>query len=294
MRISERNLIRVFGAISWLIVLGHVLRLFFRWEILVEGRVIPIWMSWAGIGLFGYLGYSAIGWKLFWPISLLMEEVVGWWRAYWRSEAKGKLQYIMAGTLIITAAIYYWGASLQHRSVYLDTRPYVQLKFDGPHWKDSFEMSKKEGQVEIGGALIFHNHGKVPAVNVQTSVYIATDKDSGNRAPEFYRREGSRLSAVSSLESGGEDYVSGWSSLGAAIEFYYVDVVVSYEGVDRGRKYWSRLTKTFRIVDRKGDKDIVEAAGAADWDREQRRGVPNPSAPRFPVDLKKPQAASGT
>ncbi len=286
---SPRALIRVFGFISWLIVLLHILRLFLGWRVAVNEWLAPHWISWIAIILFGCLGYVAVGWKPFWPLGLIVGEITGWWRAYWRSEAKDKLQYIMAVALIVTAMIYYWGASLQHRSVYLDTRPYIQLKFRGPDWKDSIESLKKEQQVEVSGTLLYHNQGRVPAVNVQTNIYIATDKDHGNQTAEFYRIEGNTLNTVSSLESEDTDYVSGWCSLAAAMEFYYVDVVVSYEGVDRGRKYWSRLTKTFRIVDRNGGKNVVEVLGAADWDREQRCRVPEPSPPDIHTFVKETQ-----
>ncbi len=279
------TLLRVFGFISWLIVLLHTLRLLFGWEVSVSGWLLPIWVSWVGIMLFGYLGYVAIGWKLFWPLSFIAGEVVGWWRAYRESPAKDKLQFITAVSLIVTLFITIWSALLQRRSVYLDTRPYVQLTFNGPDFYDA-DTVKENGKVKIHGTLKYHNHGKVPSVNMRTSFYISTDKDYGNRAREFYRRDSGILRTVSSLESGGEDYVDGSGLFTAAMEFYYVDVVVSYEGVDKGRRYWSRLTKTFRVVDRDGHKDMIEVRGAADWDREQPRRVPEPSLPGFRTFMK--------
>ncbi len=108
----SRSLVRVFGFLSWLVVLLHVLRLLLKWEITIEQWIVPLWISWVAIIVFGYLGYLAVGWKPFWPVSLIAASLVGWRRAYWSSEAKDKLQYIMTATLVVTALIYYWGASL--------------------------------------------------------------------------------------------------------------------------------------------------------------------------------------
>ncbi|MBI3320553.1 MAG: hypothetical protein HYZ89_08255 [Candidatus Omnitrophica bacterium] len=274
LKISQRSLVRVFGFFSWLLVLLHVLRLFFKWEIAIEQRIVPLWISWVAIIVFGYLGYVAVGWKPFWPINFIVASVVGWWRAYWRSEAKDKLQYIMTVTLIATALIYYWGASLQHRSVYLDTRPYIQLTLNSPQWDNPME-----GKVELTCSVSYRNTGKVPAVNIETEAYVSSDKDGESRGSKFYRRDVGAQSTVSSLGSNQEDWASSKVVLSAAMTKYYVDIVVSYEGVDRGEKYWSHLTKTFRMEDR--NHMFVEEGASVDWDRGQSRRPPKPAASDF-------------
>lgn len=274
MRTSGRRLLRVFGFLSWLLVLLHTIRLIFKWEVTVEQWILPAWISWIAIIVFGYLGYLAIGMKLFWPVSLIVGTLVGWRRAYWASQAKDKLQYIMTATLIATAGIYYWGASLQHRAVYLDTRPYIQLTLNSPRWDNPIE-----GKVELTCSLTYCNTGKVPAVNIETQAYVSSDKDGENRASKFYRRDVGAWSTVSSLGSNQEDYGNSEVVLPASMKKYYVDIVVLYEGVDRGKKYWSRLTKVFQLEDR--NHVFVEEHATVDWDRGEFRKPPQPTALDF-------------
>lgn len=136
-----------------------------------------------------------------------------------------------------------------------------------------------EGKVELTCSVSYRNTGKVPAVDIETQAYLSSDKAGENRGSRFYRRDVGAQSTVSSLGSNQEDYASSKVILPAAMTKYYVDIVVSYEGVDRGKKYWSRLTRTFRMEDR--NHMFVEEDAAVDWDRGQVRRPPKPSAPNF-------------
>ena len=73
-------------------------------------------------------------------------------------------------------------ASLQNRSVDLDTRPYLSIQLANLTWNttptDTF----------IGPDVVYKNVGKVPATNITTAFYIATDKDGGNRGVLLQRR----------------------------------------------------------------------------------------------------------
>jgi hypothetical protein len=44
-------------AVFLLIALGHALRLFFGWHVTVENVVVPVWISWIGLAIAGYLAY---------------------------------------------------------------------------------------------------------------------------------------------------------------------------------------------------------------------------------------------
>ena len=50
---------RVSGAVFSLVALLHLLRLIFRWEAVIGGWTVPMWVSWVGIALAGALAYAA-------------------------------------------------------------------------------------------------------------------------------------------------------------------------------------------------------------------------------------------
>ncbi len=47
------------GMVFSLITVLHVARLLWRWEAVIGGWHVPIWVSWIAIGLFGYLASTA-------------------------------------------------------------------------------------------------------------------------------------------------------------------------------------------------------------------------------------------
>ena len=47
------------GIIFSIIAGLHVLRLLFKWEAVIGGFPVPIWVSWVAIALFGYLACTA-------------------------------------------------------------------------------------------------------------------------------------------------------------------------------------------------------------------------------------------
>ena len=46
------------AAVFSLIALGHALRLLFGWHVTVENMVVPVWISWIGHTIVGYLAYQ--------------------------------------------------------------------------------------------------------------------------------------------------------------------------------------------------------------------------------------------
>lgn len=57
---SERTLLWVAGILFALIALGHLSRLAFDVHVLLGDFQIPMWVSWVGILITGYLAYSCI------------------------------------------------------------------------------------------------------------------------------------------------------------------------------------------------------------------------------------------
>ena len=51
------------GSVFLLVAILHALRLFFGWQASVVGWTVPMWVSWAGVVLAGFLAYTAFGQK---------------------------------------------------------------------------------------------------------------------------------------------------------------------------------------------------------------------------------------
>ncbi len=52
---SQQVFSRTAGAVFLLITLLHALRLIFSWEAVLDGRALPMWMSWVAVVVAGYL-----------------------------------------------------------------------------------------------------------------------------------------------------------------------------------------------------------------------------------------------
>ena len=51
------------GTVFLLVAVLHALRLFRGWDVVFAGRHVPMWASWAGLALAGFLAYSAFSQK---------------------------------------------------------------------------------------------------------------------------------------------------------------------------------------------------------------------------------------
>lgn len=56
-----RGYLRLTGVIFAIATLGHVLRLIFRWHVVLAGWVVPMWLSWVAVALAGLLSLWAFG-----------------------------------------------------------------------------------------------------------------------------------------------------------------------------------------------------------------------------------------
>ena len=211
------------------------------------------------------------------PLRLIWGTVIGWPRWYRTAKEPDKIQFwmviILAATFASTTWFSYRTAYLQNRSVELDTRPYLSVRLVNLTWNttptDTF----------IGPDVVYKNVGKVPATNITTAFYIATDKDGGNRALEGYADEHwGGYKKVTFLAPGEGDAVPRRLSLSPATEVYYFNVVVSYEGVEEGQKYWVEVRKAFRILNK---SLLVEIDSHGNWDRNKTFNPPELIAPDF-------------
>ena len=56
---KQKTFLVVTGVIFSILAILHVLRLVGRWEAKVENVTIPIWASWLGVFIAGFLAYNA-------------------------------------------------------------------------------------------------------------------------------------------------------------------------------------------------------------------------------------------
>ncbi len=57
---NQKTFSLVAGLIFLLVVLLHALRLGFRWHVVLGGWTIPIWVSWVGLIIAGYLAFEGL------------------------------------------------------------------------------------------------------------------------------------------------------------------------------------------------------------------------------------------
>lgn len=56
---SERTLLILAGLVFLVVTVVHLLRLAFGWELALGDFIVPLWLSWFGICIAGYLSYSS-------------------------------------------------------------------------------------------------------------------------------------------------------------------------------------------------------------------------------------------
>ena len=58
-RPSSKALSFVSGTIMGAVAIVHLLRLLFNWSIVINGWIAPIWVSWVGVIVAGYISYAS-------------------------------------------------------------------------------------------------------------------------------------------------------------------------------------------------------------------------------------------
>ena len=60
---TQRTFNTAAGTVFLLVAILHTLRLLFGWQAIIGGWTIPLWVSWAGVVVAGFLAYSAFNSK---------------------------------------------------------------------------------------------------------------------------------------------------------------------------------------------------------------------------------------
>lgn len=61
---TERGLLKLVGLIFLIVALLHLLRIAFGWDLILGNVAIPLWLSWLGVVIPGYLSYSSFHFAL--------------------------------------------------------------------------------------------------------------------------------------------------------------------------------------------------------------------------------------
>ncbi len=57
---SQKTFCFVAGLIFLIVAIGHAMRLVFRWEAMIGGWIVPVWMSWVAVLLAGFLAFEGL------------------------------------------------------------------------------------------------------------------------------------------------------------------------------------------------------------------------------------------
>jgi hypothetical protein len=58
--VDQKTFSAVAGTIFALVALGHLLRIFMGWALLIGGWSVPMWLSWIGVVAAGVLSYFGL------------------------------------------------------------------------------------------------------------------------------------------------------------------------------------------------------------------------------------------
>jgi len=56
---NQKNFLYLVSGIFGLIFILHILRLFLEWEVVFNGWLAPMWLSWVALIISGFLTYKA-------------------------------------------------------------------------------------------------------------------------------------------------------------------------------------------------------------------------------------------
>ncbi len=57
---TQRTFSLVTAVLFFLIALLHAVRLLRGWQVIIEGAVVPMWISWIGLAVAAYLAYQGL------------------------------------------------------------------------------------------------------------------------------------------------------------------------------------------------------------------------------------------
>ena len=56
---NQKTFTRIAGLVFSLVAVLHALRLLLKWDAVIGGWTVPMWISWVALAVSGYLAYTA-------------------------------------------------------------------------------------------------------------------------------------------------------------------------------------------------------------------------------------------
>jgi len=191
------------------------------------------------------------------------------WQVLWHlkrypSSITAVVAFIALFLNIFTTA---WVVYTNNSSTDLANRAYVSVNMKDP-------VRFKQGQdVFYGNGVVLKNGGKTAASKVSTSYYITTDLDGNNmNGDRWFDEHLGGFGAVSFIAPGAEEIEPGFRSLSPAADYYYFEALTSYEGLQRGRSYWTHIRKIF--FHHKPTGRLYPVFSQGEWDRNDNFNPP--------------------
>lgn len=163
-------------------------------------------------------------------------------------------------------------------SIDLDTRPYLSINMEQP-------VHRRVGlDAMYGNDITLKNSGKTPATQIATQYYITTELDRDNmNGTQWYDQFLGGFGGVSFLASQATGSEYGFRSLSPSAEYYYWEALVTYEGLEVNKTYWTRVKKVY-FIDRTTNR-LLPVLNSGEWDRNQDFDVPRISTSKEIVAL---------
>lgn len=174
-------------------------------------------------------------------------------------------------------------------SIDLDTRPYLAINIEQP-------VYRRVGlDAMYGNDIILKNSGKTPASHVSTRYYITTELDRENRnGQEWFDEFLGGFGGVSFLAPQATGWEFGFRSLSPSAEYYYWEGLVTYEGMEKNKKYWTHVKKVY-FIERTANR-LLPVSTYGDWDRNEDLDAPSISTSKqiaaLLEDIKKKRKAN--
>jgi len=190
---------------------------------------------------------------------------------FWKPMRFVRAYYYKLIALAVMLIVFLTAASwkVEQNLADIKNRPYLSTELINP-----VQISEEGVNVAYyGNYILLKNNGIAPATNVTVSYYITTDIDGKKAAAaNWFNRKAEGISMLGFVAPGALVKEPGFRPLSPEASYCYFETVVSYNGLNPVRRYWTHIKRVFRI-DRQ-NKTLIPVFSYADWDNNKNFVIP--------------------
>ncbi|MFA6142538.1 MAG: hypothetical protein WC738_04495 [Candidatus Omnitrophota bacterium] len=188
-----------------------------------------------------------------------------WWYV---CENSGALIALVAiASLALNVGLTTWSININRTSTDISNRPYVSVDIEYPYVKVAGV------DTAYGNNIIILNKGKISASNIKTEYYITSDVDKTNHeGTRWFEDNFGGRGATAFITPNSLQVEPGLRSLSLDAKFYYFEALISYEGFEKGKRYWTHVRKIY-FRDKNTNK-LYPVDMYGEWDRNKNFKVP--------------------